>query len=313
MSKRMNGWSTASPCRNCGKPDWCREQRELGLGICYRPPDNIGGGIPRRDKHGQPYILFVPDDWSPEKLPEPPEQPDRAEPSFLDAAYRSLFVGLSLNESHKKGLLDRGVSEEAICRHGFRSWPRHQRKKELASQLWREFGEACFTIPGWYSVDQQPMLTGGLGWVLPVFNADNQLIAIRHRSDRLGSAKYTWISSVRYGGPGPGAHPRMAFPHRQMQRGETAEVVRLVEGEAAAIVCAEHTGVPTISAPGVTGWRVCLPWLRLLETKRVRLAFDADWRTNRNVAAALLAARAGLAASGYSVQLETWGGDADVA
>lgn len=303
------GW-TSGTCPACGRGDWC-QQHESGVCMCRRGP--FPGAVERRDRHGIPYWIR----WGVGNRPlrvERRPSPEQAKPQVLHRIYCTLLGNLFLAEPHRERLLARGISKEAIQRHGFRSWPAEWTERQrLASLLYREFGDDCRGLPGWFVSGTKPMLAGGSGWVLPVWDLQGRVVAIRVRSDLPGGTRYYWLSSARRGGPGPGIYPRVAWPHRQMRQGDTAETVRLVEGEAAAIVCAEHTGLPTISSPGVGAWRKCLPWLRLLETKRVLLAFDVDWRDNRFVARSLLDARSSLAAEGYSVQFESWGGDAGVA
>ena len=72
------------------------------------------------------------------------------------------------------------------------------------------------------------------------------------------------------------------------------------------MVLAEHTGIPTISVPGVGQWRHALPWLRHLQTTEVLLCYDLDFTTNPVVARAFLDARRGLIAQGFAVDVETW-------
>jgi hypothetical protein len=58
--------------------------------------------------------------------------------------------------------------------------------------------------------------------------------------------------------------------------------------------------------PGVSNWKPAVDVLKALEVKTVRLAFDADAKSNMNVARPLKACAASLAAEGFAVEVETW-------
>jgi hypothetical protein len=234
-----------------------------------------------------------------QQLPDP----ERAPAAVLHQAYAGILSRLSLSAEHCADLVKRGLSGEAIVRNGIRSWPGDRRTRaDLARELYREIG-ACQGVPGCHVTNNgKPMLAGGAGWCLPLWDMSGRVVAIKIR----GAGGYYYLSSRKHGGPGPGTHARLSWPGRRPRPGDTAELVRLTEGEIKAIVAAEHTGIPTVSCPGVTQWRAALPWLRLIGAQRILLAFDADATTNPNVARALLDAFRGLRAAGYPTQIETW-------
>jgi hypothetical protein len=62
----------------------------------------------------------------------------------------------------------------------------------------------------------------------------------------------------------------------------------------------------TIGLPGCTAWRGAVDYLKLIECKRVRLAFDMDLRTNPNVAAAQRACARAIQNAGMDLLIETW-------
>jgi len=111
--------------------------------------------------------------------------------------------------------------------------------------------------------------------------------------------KYTTVSSIKYGGPGPGA-PVHIPPHV----GLSLEVIRVTEGELKADVATVVTGVLTIAIPGVSAWRAAMPVLESFQPQTIWLAFDADWRTNPVVAGALAATAMALTTHGWSVLVE---------
>ena len=262
------------------------------------------GLIARQDRHRIPFWLSLPEGMERmpalvQQLPDPP----RAPADVLARAYGMLLAFLVLSPEHRADLHRRGISDEVIARNGFRSWPAARGDRaELARELHRELGDACHGVPGWHVTGDRPMLAGGSGWCFPMWDLGGRVVAIKIR----GRDGYYYLSSAKHGGPGAGSHARLAWPGRRPRKGDQAELVRITEGEVKAIVAAEHTGVPTVSCPGVALWRAVLPWLKQIGAQRILLAFDADATTNPNVARALLDAVRALRAKGYPTQIETW-------
>jgi hypothetical protein len=127
-------------------------------------------------------------------------------------------------------------------------------------------------------------------------------VALKIRADEAGEgSKYIYLSSTRYGGPGPGSQV-----HVPMHDDLDVSVVRLTEGELKAEVTTAHTGMLTVSTPGVSSWRQALPMLCELGSGVVHLAFDADAKHNEQVARALREAHRTLKERGFEVVLETW-------
>ncbi len=113
------------------------------------------------------------------------------------------------------------------------------------------------------------------------------------RADDPGDGpKYLYVSSAKHGGAGPGAPL-----HIPIFTGPT-EMVRFTEGELKADVATALSGMLTIAAPGVSCWRPAVPALKEFGVRTVRLAFDADARSNRHVARALKSTTEALAAEG---------------
>lgn len=294
--------SDRAPCPVCGKPDWCSVRGDTVM--CRRQ----GGpeAVESRDRHGQPIYFHGGRPVQPVRVTRPTRRTARAGPADLHRVYASLLGRLRLANHHRDQVLRRGISLEAIGRHGFRSWPEEWASRaDLAAQLYREHGDVCHGVPGWYVHCGRPALAGGPGWVLPVWDLQGRVVALRLRSDGDQGPRYYWLSSRRHGGPGSGLHPRLAWPGRKPRPGEGTPVLRLVEGEPKAIVVAEHTSVPTLSVPGVGNWPTALPWLEALGVRRVLLCYDADWRTKPPVARALVAAYRRLSST-REVLIETW-------
>ena len=122
------------------------------------------------------------------------------------------------------------------------------------------------------------------------------------RRDDAGEAggKYSYLSSVKHGGPGPGSSP-----HVPLGIEAPAETVRLTEGALKADVAAALSGLPTVGAAGLA-WRPALDALQALGCKTVRLAFDADALDNAHVARALSDCCEAAGAAGLAVEMERW-------
>src|SRR5262249_15111113 len=99
--------------------------------------------------------------------------------------------------------------------------------------------------------------------------------------------------------PGSPAHAPLGTPG-------AARLVRVSEGELKADVIQALSGLPTLSAPGVSNWRPCLDVLKALGCKTVRLAYDADCADKRAVARALSAFAEAFGVAGYVLELERW-------
>jgi hypothetical protein len=168
------------------------------------------------------------------------------------------------------------------------------------------FGEdVCAQIPGLYVAARDGRrwwsLAGAAGLLIPVRDLEGRIVALKVRADDPGDGpRYTWISSARYGGPGPGAPV-----HVPLHAG-AREQVRVTEGELKADVATVLSGTLTLSIPGVGHWAAVLPVLEGLHPRQVLLAFDSDWRRNAQVASRLTALAFALMRAGYVLFTEDW-------
>jgi hypothetical protein len=234
---------------------------------------------------------------------------------ILDAAYRELLARVTLNESHRANLVGhRGMSDEMIRRHGFRSLPPADAwdlRRKLAQDVAQVIGRRHITgVPGFIAPNGRGLTLGGVsGIAIPTFDLSGRVIAIRVRKDvvREGEGRYAWLSSSRHGGPIAQVSAFWSTPTR-LKSGEPvrAELVRLTEGEMKAVISSQFTGAFSLSVPGVTFWRYALPMLQALGAKHVLLAFDMDRSTKPQVARAFLDCHEGLTQAGLTVEVETW-------
>ncbi|HEY7423272.1 MAG TPA: DUF3854 domain-containing protein [Gemmataceae bacterium] len=309
ISSHWHRVNRTHPCPICGKADWCAYSADGRLARCQRV--EMGAYKTGIDKAGVTYYLHRLIGDGPHLSTEPPPKADgamsrRADPEDLDRVYQALLARLVLSQSHREKLRKRGLPDAEIDRRMYRTLP-VQGRARIARELAERFGVAVllsvpdFVLKGNGS-GKYLTIAGAAGLLIPCRDADGRIIALKVRRDESsGGPRYLYISSTIHGGPGPGAPVHMPLGIQA-----PAERVRLTEGEAKADVATVLSGTPTISAPGVSAWRACLPLLRQLETKKVLIAFDSDADKNPTVARALSDCYDGLTAEGYRVEVERW-------
>jgi hypothetical protein len=139
--------------------------------------------------------------------------------------------------------------------------------------------------------------------VIPIRDEKRLIVACLIRVDetRDGGGKYRWLSAPPDSvgcGPGLCVH----FPFHDGPR----DVVRITEGPLKADIATALSGTLTLGLPGVGAWKLALPALTRVGARRVLLAFDADARTNPNVARPLSRIATALEQAGYEVAIEIW-------
>jgi hypothetical protein len=295
-------------CPICGKPDWCRVSADGQWAICRRL--DTGDGHRKVDKAGMEYWVYHLHHDQPSR-PLPPLPPSRvpvarAADEVLHQVYQSLLRSLALSTPHQAQLARRGLRQEDITLRHYRTLP-SQGRAALAKRLVDMFGETtCARVPGLYIREQDGRwwwsLTGAPGLVIPVRNAVGQIIALTVRSDDPeATARYSAVSSTKYGGASPGAPL-----HVPLMESSTTPLVRLTEGVLKADIATALSGLHTIGLPGVSMWPAALPFLKRLTRPVVRLAFDMDASRNLQVAMALQQTARRLRSEGLNVQLEVW-------
>jgi hypothetical protein len=300
--------SRASPCPICKEPDWCSISGDGVVAKCMRIEE--GCFKIKEDRSGGRYFLHrLADgphrntDWSTSAAGAGPQ---RADADTLNEVYAAFLSQLALNKSHRENLLRRGLSDETIERNGYKTLPLQGRAR-IATQLRERFGDQVLRVPGFVvkEGDRGRYLTvrGPAGIVVPVRNLAGHIVALKVRRDGPGDggSRYVYVSSTGHGGPGP-ASPA----HVPLGMAAPAEVVRLTEGELKADISQSLSGLPTLSVPGAATWKPCLPVLKQLGTRIVRLAFDVDAWEKPQVARALAACAEAVAAEGHAVELERW-------
>ncbi|MGF1582780.1 MAG: DUF3854 domain-containing protein [Gemmataceae bacterium] len=309
MNKLWEAVHRTSPCPICAKTTWCSVKADGTVALCRRIQE--GADRTKADKNGTEYYVHTLTDGP--RTPAPPpfsrtaKQKSRdTHPNLLHQVYGALLGELQLIASHRANLRKRGLTDNAINKGLYRTLPETGRSS-IAKRLWERFGDKVMKAPGIVQRDKGngPYLTlaGHAGLVIPCRDREGRIVALKIRldgPDRKGP-KYTYVTSKKDDGPGPGTpiHIPLGMPQK-------AEVVRVTEGELKADVIFHKTDVPTISVPGVSIWRAALPILDAMACKTVRLAFDADAWENPNVARCLVEFARALGALDYEVELEQW-------
>lgn len=301
--------SRSRPCRICDHPDWCRITDDEEWAMCRRL--DTGEGRHQVDAAGVDYWLYRLKSASGPRRPphaEPREQASQACASddILDLVYRALLASVPLSGTHHAHLRRRGLPDDEIRRRQYRTLPA-QRRAELARGVVDRFGaEVCHQIPGLYIKEDGDRhwwsLAGAVGLVIPIRSSAQHIVALSVRADDPASdARYSFVSSTKYGGPGPGA--RLHWP---LYEGPLTEPVRLTEGALKGDVATVLSRQLTLGLPGVSSWQQVIPLMRQRSVPGVRLAFDADASRNLMVARNLKAAAKSLTAAQIPVELEVW-------
>jgi hypothetical protein len=216
--------------------------------------------------------------------------------------YQQLLDHLELSSAHFDDLRRRGLSGEAIARHGYRTADRALLGKAIDALLTQHGSDRLLTIPGFRDASGRVVFSASSGLLIPVRQVGGTVVAIKVRHDAgHNGAKYTWASSA--------AASCGNVVHVSLSVTTPASLVRLTEGELKADVATVLSGIWTLSAPGVGNWRLAVPILKELGAKTVHLAFDQDGKPA--TLAAMEAALLDLTREGFDVKLEWWDGQAN--
>jgi hypothetical protein len=225
------------------------------------------------------------------------------EVGLSNRVYRDLLSLLTLAEEDRAALRERGLSDEAIARNGYRTM-KFFPVSRASTALGRRYGDRLFRVPGFWEYKGKVVILPDEGLLIPVRDAQGRIVTCQIRDSEEGP-DYDWLA---------GEIGSAILPHVPLGIGKPCPLVRVTEGPLQADVAyALDPSVPVIAVPGVVTWHSVreprhslLPLLRELGAEGVRLTFDADWQTKPDVAGALLSCAEALEGEGFTVEVEQW-------
>ena len=310
MSRDWKPVSHRAPCRVCKSPKRCAATIDGRVAKCCYA---IDGGVAREDEVGE-YRLFFADGVSSaaRRAHEAPPAAPLADVDTRHMVYMTLLSACGLSQEHAAGLMARGLTPEDIVARGYASLPRTAQERAAVVALARKAlgGTLPADVPGLHH-GKLPDLDGVL---IPVRDAGGRIAALKVRRDGARDPRYLWLSSGSAGGASPGSLAHAPVGSKEMLDAaglEGVRICRITEGPLKADVAAALSGVVTLAIPGASAIRTALPLLQALKPTVVRLAWDADARTNPHVAGGLEMAAHLLRMEmpGAEIELETWATD----
>ena len=222
--------------------------------------------------------------------------------------YTALSRLIRLADDHRQDLIRRGLSQVAIERNGYRSYPQEMRD-ELAVQLQQD-GMYVDGIPGFFVNDKNmwTMMKLKRGFMCPVRNhegkiqgyqvrKDDRLLKVFEKTDANGNRvtekenKFVWMSSKNEldgcGAPGS-VHYACDFRNGRAVIGKT---VYLTEGPLKGDIAHYISSKPFICVPGVNLQNALADELERLRkdygVENIVVCYDMDYLTNPNVKGAM--------------------------
>lgn len=247
------GWRRVTrryPCPICAATGWCVVSINGDVCLCMRTESDWPA---KRGMGGHFHRL------QPGQAPRLAPQPRRVRTVF-DRRKQStvsewILGALALDAQHEEHLAgrQRRLDRDQVRRRGYRTWPALEDRQRLATLAEAEFGALMKGFPGFYrGALGEAHFAGPEGLLLPVRNADCDIIGFQMRPDDATMPKRIWLSSAgRRSGTGSGAPPHWAWPE-DLREPFTAYVV---EGVLNADICSDKLGSPVIGLSGKTNWR----------------------------------------------------------
>ena len=177
-------------------------------------------------------------------------------------AYTSLLSMLPLSDTHKRKLLERGLTEDQIEQNGYRSTPVLGFRKITEKIL--ESGCRIEGVPGFH-VDSEGRWTihfsqKSSGILIPIRNTLGLITGMQIRLDRpYDGRKYVWLSSVNFPqGASSGSPVHLA--------GEAGDrIVYITEGALKGDIAHAVSGKTFVCVPGVNQYVNQEPFLRRMK------------------------------------------------
>jgi hypothetical protein len=214
-------------------------------------------------------------------------------PEQRDREYRRLLAELTLSESHRQHLLQRGMSPEEIQRGGYVSIQRFQKLQ----------GHYHPHLPG-VNRFGHGLTNSAPGLVVPIRNAQGQMVAYQYRTVQAGQKAYPWAKGAK---TLLGEQPiGVAYPSGGVTQPQT---VGTGEGFLKTQIASNRLGIPFLGAAGGNftpqETRQALEHLGAID--RVIDFPDAGWKTNPHVARTTYRRVKLIESLGYPVFIADWG------
>lgn len=195
-----------------------------------------------------------------------------------DKAYRALLSGLTLNPRDRADLTRRGLSDQQIEQHGFKS-----------VEQWQPARNAPLNLPG--VLPHGSLNIPEAGYLCPITDIQGRIVGCQVRShDPQAERKYYWLSSAGKERPmGQSPHLKGSDENPLLFLGNFANTPRiaLCEGTGAKPLIAHHRlGLSIIGAAGgnfASGRSQILEAIALAPHAEWVLYADAGWRNNPHI------------------------------
>jgi hypothetical protein len=213
--------------------------------------------------------------------------------------YAELLAALELSTDHFEQLRRRGLTADEIAHRGYRTAD-NSKIRYAVDLLLNRYGRAeLLTVPGFRERDERVIFQASRGFLIPVRDLSGHIVALKIRHDAgYNGAKYSYASSSEASCGSP--------VHVPLGIQAPVPTIRFTEGELKADVATILSGIPTISAPGISNWQLGIPILKALGAHKVHLAFDQDDKAG--TLTIMEKALYGLTRAGFEAVLEWWDG-----
>ena len=209
--------------------------------------------------------------------------------------YRALQDMLTLSDAHKMNLLQRGLSEEAIQRIGFRSYPKYLPTNVIPQRLINK-GLDLRGVPGFGINENGEWSLARLpdsGFLIPNFSGDGKIQGYQVRFDHPNPSipKYGYLTSKGMRA-GTKCGTWCCWSGRNFETDPQPRPfdVILIEGPLKALIVHDITKCNVISVPGVSALKKVPASLQSMipyGLNEVMIAYDMDSETNKDVRAQL--------------------------
>lgn len=314
--------SKSHPCRVCNRYDErCAVSVDGQVWTCYR--ECGPGGQECQDSSGSVYWRHFAEPLGETRKPgrkakpklatKPADEPPIADADTRAAVYSTLLDGLSLIDADRIDLEDRrGFPKGLPLKIGYRTLPARlgARTAVLDALLKRFARETLLAVPGLFVGPSGLSLAAVPGLLIPIRDEAGRISSLvsRPNSKIDAGGKYLAVSSAKHGGPGP-----VTIAHLPVGTPDRPAIARIAEGQLKADLAFALSGLPTIGAPGVGGWKPAVAMATAIGAQTVRLAYDAPdlgLSNKKNVTCGLINLYTAARAEGLNVEIETWDGAA---